>query len=125
MLQQSIPYLEKSATPRVIFLASPGVFNGDPEDGLAYSTVKGGIVSMTYAAAKMLASKNITVNCLAVGGLNNGYQHTMDPNPTEQIPLGRVNTLDNIRQAVSFLVSEAGGALTGRVLVYNSGEIIG
>jgi len=125
MLQQSIPYLEKSSTPRVIFLASPGVFKGDPEDGLAYCTAKGGIVSMTYAAAKMLAHKRITVNCLAAGGINNGYQHEIDLHPAGQIPLGRASTLTNIRQAVSFLVSEAGAAVTGKVLVYNSGEIIG
>ncbi len=125
MLQQAIPYLEKSSSPRVIFLASPGVFNGNPDDGLAYCTAKGGIVSMTHTAAKMLANKNITVNCLAAGGLNNGYQHEMGANTAGQIPLGRINTLDNIRQAVSFLISEAGAAVTGQVLVYNSGEIIG
>jgi 3-oxoacyl-[acyl-carrier protein] reductase len=124
MLQQSIPYLEKSSTPRVVFLAAPGVFDGDPENGLAYNVAKGGIISMTYSAAKMLAKKGITVNCLAVGGINNGYQHEMDLNPAGQIPLGRASTLDNVHNAVSFLVSEAGAAVTGQVLVYNSGEII-
>jgi len=125
MLQQAIPYLEKSSTPRVIFLASPGVFKGDPDDGLPYNVAKGGIVSMTYTAAKMLAEKGITVNCLAPGGIANSYHKDVEADPVGQIPLGSAGTLNNIRDAVSFLVSNAGGAVTGKVLIYSSGEIVG
>jgi len=123
MLQQAVPYLEKSSTPRVIFLASPGIFKGDWEDGLAYSAAKGGIVSLTYSAAKMLAKKGITVNCIATGDIHNVYGPEKDLDSTKQIPLGRGNTLKNIRKAVSFLVDEAGAAITGKVLIYNSGKI--
>jgi 3-oxoacyl-[acyl-carrier protein] reductase len=123
MLQQAMPYLEKSPTPRVIFLASPGVFKGDWEDGLAYSAAKGGIVSLTYFAAKMLAKKGITVNCIATGGIHNVYGPERDLTPGKQITLDSRSTLKNIRKAVSFLINEAGGAITGKVLIYNSGKI--
>jgi len=123
MLQQAIPYLEKSATPRVIFLASPGVFKGDWEDGLAYSAAKGGIVSLTYSGAKMLAKKGITVNCIATGGIHNVYGPEKDLTPTAQITLDSRSTLKNIRKAVSFLIDETGGAITGKALIYNTGKI--
>lgn len=123
MLQQAVPYLEKSSTPRVIFLASSGVFKGNWEDGLAYSAAKGGIVSLTYSAAKMLAKKGITVNCIATGDIHNVYGPERGLDPARQVPLERGNTLKNIRKAVSFLIDEAGGAITGKVLIYNSGKI--
>ncbi len=123
MLQQAVPYLEESTTPRVIFLASPGVFKGDWEDGLAYSAAKGGIVSLTYSAAKMLAKKGITVNCIATGGIHNVYGPEKDLAPARQITLDSRSTLKNIRKAVSFLIDEAGGAITGKVLIYSSGKI--
>ncbi len=123
MLQQAVPYLEKSSTPRVIFLASPGVFMGDWEDGLAYSAAKGGIVSLTYSAAKMLAKKGITVNCIATGGIHNIYGLDKDFDLARQVPFGRGNTLKNIGKAVSFLIDEAGGAITGKVLIYHNGKM--
>ena len=62
MLQQSIPFLEKSNSARVVFLASQGAENGSGDDGLAYTTAKGGIIAMSQYASKMLADKKIMVN---------------------------------------------------------------
>jgi 3-oxoacyl-[acyl-carrier protein] reductase len=125
MLQQVVPYLEKSSAPRVIFLASPGVFKGDWEDGLAYSAAKGGIVSLTYAAAKMLAKKGITVNCIATGGIHNVYGLEKDIDSAKRIPLDNRGTLKSICKAVDFLIDEAGSAITGKVLIYGNGKLSG
>jgi len=62
MLQQSIPFLEKSNSPRVICLASKGAENGRGDDGLAYTTAKGGVIAMVQYASEMLADKKIEVN---------------------------------------------------------------
>lgn len=125
MLQQAVPYLEKSPAARVIFLASPGVFKGDWEDGLAYSAAKGGIVSLTYAAAKMLAKKGITVNCIATGGIHNVYGPEKDIDSARRIPLDNRSTLKSICKAVDFLIDEAGSAITGKVLIYGNGKLPG
>jgi len=123
MLQQAIPYLEKSTTPRVIFLASSGLFKGEAEEGLAYAVAKGGIVSLTYSAAKMLAYKGITVNCIATGGIHNVYKRGNDIDLARQIPLNNCSTLKAICKTVCFLIDEAGGAISGEVLIHNNGKI--
>ncbi|MDO9085298.1 MAG: SDR family oxidoreductase [Anaerolineaceae bacterium] len=123
MLQQAIPYLEKSTSPRVIFLASYGGLRGDAEEGLAYSAAKGGIVSLTYSAAKMLACKGITVNCIATGGIYNVYVTGNDIGLAKQIPLDNCSILKTICKTVSYLIDEAGGAISGEVFFYNSSKI--
>jgi len=123
MLQQAVPYLEKSTTPRVIFLASSGMFKGEAEEGLAYAAAKGGIVSLTYSAAKMLAHKGITVNCIATGGIYNVYGCSNGNDLARQIQLDNCSNLKAICKTVKFLIDEAGGAISGEVLIYNSGKI--
>ncbi len=123
MLQQAVPYLEKSTTPRVIFLASSGMFKGEEEEGLAYSVAKGGIVSLTYSAAKLLAHKGITVNCIATGGIHNVYGLGNGIDLNRQIPLDNYSTLNAICKTVSFLIDEAGSAISGEVFICNKDKI--
>jgi hypothetical protein len=51
------------------------------------------------------------------------YGPEKDLTPTAQITLDNRSTLKNIRKAVNFLIDEAGGAITGKVLIYNTGKI--
>jgi 3-oxoacyl-[acyl-carrier protein] reductase len=71
----------------------------------------------------MLAKKGITVNCIATGGIHNIYGLDKDFDLARQVPFGRGNTLKNIGKAVSFLIDEAGGAITGKVLIYHNGKM--
>jgi 3-oxoacyl-[acyl-carrier protein] reductase len=122
MLQQAIPYLERSLAPRVIFLASHGAFTADSEDGLAFSAAKGGIVSMTYYAAKMLEKKGITVNCIATGGIYNVYGLVEnEADLIKRAQLGGLSTPEEVCAAVLHLASEEAGSITGEVVNINSG----
>jgi 3-oxoacyl-[acyl-carrier protein] reductase len=126
MLQQAIPYLEKSPAPRVVFMASHGARTGDSDEGLAYIAAKGGIVSMTYYAAHMLAKRGITVNCIATGGIYNNYEQEEDEvELIERIPIGRLGTPEEVAAAVWYLVSEDAGFVTGEVLNVNGGLSVG
>jgi len=126
MLQQAIPYLEKSSAPRVIFMASHGGRTGASEDSLAYTVAKGGIISMTYYAAKILANKGITVNCIATGGIYNNYGPDENEDDLfKRIPLGRIGTLEEVAAAVCYLVSDEAGFITGEVLNVNGGVSVG
>jgi 3-oxoacyl-[acyl-carrier protein] reductase len=126
MLQQAIPYLEKSPAPRVVFMASHGARTGDSDEGLAYIAAKGGIVSMTYYAAHMLAKRGITVNCIATGGIYNNYEQEEDEvELIDRIPLGRLGTPEEVAAAVWYLVSEDAGFVTGEVLNVNGGLSVG
>jgi len=122
MLQQAIPYLEKSSAPRVIFMASHGARTVASEDNLAYTVAKGGIISMTYYAAKILANKGITVNCISTGGIYNNYgPDENEVDLVKQIPVGRISTLEEVAAAVCYLVGDDAGLITGKVLNVNGG----
>jgi 3-oxoacyl-[acyl-carrier protein] reductase len=71
LMKESLPYLEKSKAGRVIFLASSEARMGSDDDAMAYNILKGGVITLTYDAARRLAKKGITVNCIAMGGIYN------------------------------------------------------
>jgi len=126
MLQQAIPYLEKSSAPRVIFMASHKACTGASDDSLAYTVAKGGIISMTYYAAKILANKGITVNCIATGGIYNNYgPDENEVDLVKRIPLGRISTPEEVAAAVCYLVGDDAGFITGKVLNVNGGLSVG
>lgn len=135
MLQRAIPYLEKSKAPRVLLFANNEALSGGSDCGLAYNTAKGAIIAMTYSAAKILAPKGITVNCIAVGSAYNrsvmGMAECGQTPPPElpiqpgQVPLGRLCTPKDVAAAACYLASEEAGFITGEVLNISGGLHIG
>ena len=90
-----------------------------------YAAAKAGVAGMTRALARELASRNITVNCVAPGfiatdmtaGLPEAQQRAL----LTQIPLGQLGTPDDIAHAVAFLASPQAGYITGQELNVNGG----
>ncbi len=135
MMRKAVPYLEKSKAPRVLFLANDEAQSGGLDCGLAYNTAKGGVIAMTYSAAKMLAPKGITVNCIAVGSIYNrsvlgAAESDQTPPPElrtrpEDVPLGRLGTPQDVAAAACFLASEEAGFITGEILNVSGGLHMG
>lgn len=135
MLQKALPYFANSKAPRVLLFANDECLSGGLECGLAYNCAKGAIVSMTYTAAKLLAPKGITVNCIAVGSAYNRSvmgmaECGMTPPPelpikAEEVPLGRLCTPEDVAVAACYLASEEAGFITGEVLNLSGGLHIG
>ena len=73
-----IKYLEISKAPRIINISSNSGRMGGFENGMAYSASKGGIIAMTYGIARQLASKKITVNCVAPGTIESDMLNARD-----------------------------------------------
>jgi NAD(P)-dependent dehydrogenase (short-subunit alcohol dehydrogenase family) len=122
MLQQAIPYLEKSSAPRVIFMATHGARYGDCEESLPYSIIKGGIVSLTYHAAALLVKKGITVNCLTTVGNNKIYEpEDVIVNQSKQIQPAEYSTPKDVAAEVLYLAGEESGFVTGKIVSVNSG----
>jgi 3-oxoacyl-[acyl-carrier protein] reductase len=90
-----------------------------------YAASKAGIIGFTKSVAREIASRGITVNAVAPGFIETDMTHAMTDKAKEalvgQIPLGRVGSPDDIAAAVSFLVSEAAGYITGQVLGVDGG----
>jgi 3-oxoacyl-[acyl-carrier protein] reductase len=98
-------------------LGNPGQAN--------YVASKAGVIGLTKAVAKELASRHITVNAVAPGfietsmtaGLNEKVREALQA----QIPLGRLGSPEDVAHAVAFLCSEEAGYVTGQVLLVDGG----
>ena len=93
-----------------------------------YSASKAGIIGLTKSLAKELASRNITVNALALGlidtdmtrSLSDAYRTTI----LQAIPLGRFGTAEEVARIAAFLLSDDARYITGQVLQADGGLAI-
>ncbi len=93
-----------------------------------YSAAKAGVIGFTKALALESARKGITVNAVAPGYTDTDMLVGIDAKVMEgikaQIPMGRLGRPDEIAHAVSFLVDERAGFITGTTLSVNGGQYL-
>jgi 3-oxoacyl-[acyl-carrier protein] reductase len=94
-----------------------------------YAASKAGLIGMTRALAREVASRGITVNAVTPGYIVTPMTAVLDEKQTSammaQIPLGRAGTEADVAPAVVFLASEGAGYITGHVLDVNGGMFMG
>ena len=130
MIQKAIPYLERGRHPRIINVSSNAGRMGGYENGLAYTASKGGIIAITYGAARRLASRGITVNCVAPGTImtemaEKGYDEETRSRLIARFPVGRMGRPEEVASAISYFASEHSSFTTGAVLDINGGMFMG
>jgi 3-oxoacyl-[acyl-carrier protein] reductase len=93
-----------------------------------YAAAKAGIIGFTKAAAREMASRNITVNAVAPGyietELTGVLSETVRQAILENIPLGRLGQPQDVANLVCFLASDAAGYITGQTLTVDGGMVM-
>jgi len=127
-IQQAISSMLKQRWGRIINVTS--IFGQIGQAGQAnYASSKAGLIGLTMAIAREVASRNITSNAVAPGfietAMTASFSDDFKQNALKMIPLGRVGTPDDVAHAVCFLASDEASYITGHVMNVNGGMLMG
>ncbi len=114
----------KARFGRILTITSVVGTTGNPGQA-NYAASKGGLTAMSKALAQELASRNITVNCVAPGfiatAMTDGLPDAQKEALNARIPAGRMGEASDIGAAVTYLASREAGYVTGQTLHVNGG----
>jgi 3-oxoacyl-(acyl-carrier-protein) reductase len=114
----------KARWGRIINITSIVGTTGNPGQG-NYAAAKAGLVGMSKSLAYEVASRGITVNCVAPGFIATAMTDKLNDEQKgkilTQIPAGRMGTPEEIAAAVLYLASPEAGYVTGATLHVNGG----
>ena len=114
----------KARWGRIVNVSSVVGATGNPGQG-NYAASKAGLVGMSKSLAYEVASRGITVNCVAPGFIETAMTDKLTEDQKSkilaQIPAGRMGTADEIAHAVAYLASPGAGYVTGATLHVNGG----
>jgi 3-oxoacyl-[acyl-carrier protein] reductase len=114
----------KARFGRIITITSIVGTTGNPGQ-MNYCASKGGLTAMSKSLAQELASRNVTVNCVAPGfirtAMTDGLPDAQKEALNAKIPMGRMGEGDDIASACVFLASKEAGYVTGQTIHVNGG----
>ena len=114
----------KAKWGRIINISSDAAKIGNPGQ-TNYVASKSAIEGMTRSIANEVASRGITVNCIAPGFVNTDILQTIDEKRLnimkEKIPMGRIGEAEEIASVVYFLSTKESSYITGQVFHVNGG----
>ena len=112
---------------RIVNLSSVVGLRGNPGQ-TGYAASKAGILGLTKAAAKELATRGITVNAVAPGFIDTDMTAVLPENAKTAmlatIPMGRPGAPEDVARAVAFFAEESSAYVTGQVLCVDGGMAV-
>ncbi len=130
-VQLAVPDMLEAGWGRIVTISSSSAQSGAPRMA-HYAASKGGVISLTRAFAKELASSGITANSIsptivdtpmARHGASEGHVPPVEK-LANFVPLGRAGTPEDIAGMCAYLCSDDGSYVTGQVLGVNGGMYI-
>jgi len=114
----------KARWGRIVNITSVVGATGNPGQA-NYAASKAGLVGMSKSLAYEVASRGITVNCVAPGFITTAMTDKLTDDQKgailTQVPMGRMGEADEIASAVVYLSSAEAGYITGATLHVNGG----
>ncbi|AIQ58419.1 3-oxoacyl-[acyl-carrier-protein] reductase [Paenibacillus borealis] len=109
---------------RIINISSVVGVTGNPGQ-VNYTAAKAGVIGMTKSAARELASRGITVNCIAPGFIDTDMTRELSDEVRSElvkgIPLAKLGRAEDIANTAVFLASEGAAYMTGQTLHVDGG----
>jgi 3-oxoacyl-[acyl-carrier protein] reductase len=109
---------------RIISISSVVAVVGNPGQA-NYSASKAGLQAMTRSLAAEIASRNVTVNCVAPGFTASAMTDVLNEKQKamimERVPVRRLGTPAEVAAAVVFLASDEAAYVTGQTIHVNGG----
>ncbi|WP_092485366.1 3-oxoacyl-ACP reductase FabG [Candidatus Ichthyocystis hellenicum] len=109
---------------RVVNVTSVVAYSGNPGQA-NYVAAKSGLVGLTKSLALEMASRQITVNCVAPGFIDTDMTSKLSSHHRDgvlsSIPLGYIGSPDDVAAAAAFLISDSARYITGTTIHVNGG----
>jgi 3-oxoacyl-[acyl-carrier protein] reductase len=117
----------KTGYGRIINISSVSGIIGNPGQG-NYAASKAGMIGMSKSLAREVASRGITVNCIAPGFISTAMTDALNEKQTasikEAIPAQKFGTPDDVAAATVYLASIEAAYMTGQTLHVNGGMVM-
>jgi 3-oxoacyl-[acyl-carrier protein] reductase len=119
-----LPSMVRARYGRIVNITSVVAQSGNPGQS-NYAAAKAGIEGFSRSLAREIASRNITVNCIAPGFVDTDMTRALKDGVRkkllEQVPMKRLGLPEDVAAAVRFLTGEKAGYITGTTLNVNGG----
>jgi len=119
LARAAMKLMMKKRWGRIVSVTSVVGVTGNPGQA-NYVASKAGLIGLSKSLAQELASRNVTVNCVAPGFIATAMTEALNDKQKEailgRIPAGRMGSSDDIAAAVLYLASEEAGYVTGQTL---------
>ena len=126
-IKHASPIMLKQKSGRIVNISSVVGITGNAGQ-VNYAAAKAGIIGMTKATAKELASRGITVNAVAPGFIQTDMTEELTDKVKEtiigNIPLKRLGTARDVADLVAFLVGEDSLYITGQIINVDGGMVM-